>query len=91
MKPISPALQEKIISYLPNSNKSHRAIAAKYLCSPTIAGKVAKEVVPDKENLKGGRPKKLSAGDKRTIRQKLNLGRADNAVQVAQQLNPVLD
>ena len=55
----------------------------------TVA-RVAKRMVPNKENLPLDRFKKLSTIDKYTIICQINAGRAENAVKVTKNLNTIL-
>lgn len=91
MKSLSQSQKDNITSALLHTTHSHRQIASKIGVSSSSVDLVARQVLPDKENLKGGRPKKLSQADKRFIREKLNLGRADNVVQVTRDINNVLE
>ena len=47
-------------------------------------------MLPDKENLRGGCPSKLSPTDKRAISIQVDTGKAENAVQVAHDINTIL-
>jgi hypothetical protein len=44
----------------------------------------------DKENSKGGRPSKLSSGDKRSIIRQITTGRLDNAKEATHFINNIL-
>lgn len=90
MHPISKALKADITSALLNSNLSHRQIASKLGCSISTISRIAQQVVPNKENLIGGRPKKLTAADERSIISQINTGKAENAVQVTKNMNSIL-
>ncbi|KAL0955392.1 hypothetical protein HGRIS_001639 [Hohenbuehelia grisea] len=78
----SQLLSIDITSALLNTNLSQAKIALKLGCSEATVSRVARQVVPDKENLVGGRPKKLTATDERAIISQINSGKAENAVQV---------
>lgn len=94
MHPIPPALYDDIASALLSTSLSRSSIARKMGCSPSTITSVAKNVVPDKENHHGGRPKKLSATDQRAIRAQVNLGKAgkaDNAVEITREVNQALE
>ncbi len=51
---------------------------------------LAKEAYPDKENLPAGCPKKLSSVDEHAIIKQITTGNAENAAQVARNINPTL-
>jgi len=90
MKHISPSTKANIVSLLLHSDKSFAQIAASVGVGKTTVARVAKEVVPDKENLSGGRPKKLSATDEHAIVSQITTGRAENAVEVTQNINSII-
>lgn len=87
MKSISSAKQDLIISLL-NSGLSTRAVASQTGVSKSKVCNIAKEMLPNKENLKAGRPSILSPRDKRAISMQIQSGRAETAVEIAQNLNP---
>jgi transposase len=90
MRPIPASLQNDIASCLVNSSKSYSAIASELGCCKATVHKVAKMVVSNRENLVGGRPKKLTAADERAILHQINSGKAETAVDVAKNLNTIL-
>lgn len=89
MKSISPAKQDLMISLL-NSGLSTRAVTSQTGLSRSKVSNIAQEMLPNKENLKGGHPSKLSPRDRRVISLQIHSGRAENAVEIAQNLNPTL-
>ncbi|KZP34569.1 hypothetical protein FIBSPDRAFT_694767, partial [Athelia psychrophila] len=78
-----------IISLL-TSGHSTRAVASQTGVSKSKIAYIAKEKHPDKENLRGGQPSKLSPTDKRAISIQIQTGKAENAVQVAKNINTTL-
>ena len=89
MKPISPAQQDHIISLL-NSGLSMRSVASQTGVSKSKVSNIAQEVLSNKENLKRGCHPKPSPRDKRAMFMQIQSGRAENAVEVAQNLNSTL-
>lgn len=89
MKSISSAQQDHIISLL-NSGLSMRAVASQTGVSKSKVSNIAQEMPSNKENHKRGRRPKLSPRDKRAIFMQIQSGRAENAVEVAQNLNATL-
>ncbi|KAG1205781.1 hypothetical protein G6F69_009262 [Rhizopus microsporus] len=81
MRRISNSVRNNIISMLSN-NVSSRKIAKCTGVSRTYVDNLRKEVFPEKEVSKGGRPAKLSAEDKRACVRMSTVGGLDNAVQV---------
>ena len=86
MRRINNSVRNNVISMLSN-NVSSRKIAKCTGVSRTYVDNLRKEVFPEKEVSKGGRPAKLSAEDKRACVRMSTVGGLDNAVQVANQLN----
>lgn len=89
MKAINPATLDKIVSLL-SSGLSTRAVASETGVSKSKVALINKEMGPDKENLPAGRPSKLSPTDKRAISLQINTGKAENAVQITQDINTIL-
>ena len=89
MKSIPSPLRAHII-VLSNSGLSARQIASKTGLGKSTVARVIREILPEKENVKLGRPSKLSALDKRRIVSSITTGRADNAVQATHLINPAL-
>jgi uncharacterized protein YerC len=63
MKLILHSLQDNITSALLHSQKSYGQITSKLGCNKATISRLAKKVNPDKANVKGGRPKKLTIVD----------------------------
>lgn len=79
MRSIPSAQQDNIITLL-TSGHSNRAVASQTGVSRTKVANIAKEMLPDKENLRGGRPTKLSPADRRAISMQIQTGKTENAV-----------
>ena len=86
MKHISEKNINNIISLL-NENLSLRQIAPKVGVSIATVSRVRKELGYHHLTNRGGRPAKLSQQDRRRAVRLVTSGKADNAVQVAQELN----
>lgn len=89
MKSISSAQLDNILSLL-TSGHSVRDIQSLTGVSKSKVSNIAKEMLPNKENLRGGRPSKLSVTDKRAITMQIQSGKAENAVEVCKNLNTIL-
>jgi transposase len=89
MKPISSA-QHSLVASLLQEGYSLRQIQSKTRLGKSTVGRIKKKIEGDKENNKGGRPSKLSAGDKRSITRQITNGSLDNAVQATQFINSTL-
>src|SRR5215469_10079693 len=89
MKPIAPADRSNVISLLLD-NKSLRHIASKLGVSKSTVHRIKEELDMDKENIKPGRPSKLSPADRRNICRNISTGRFDTAVEVAKHINKSL-
>ncbi|KAF7761103.1 hypothetical protein Agabi119p4_10512 [Agaricus bisporus var. burnettii] len=89
MKPTSSTQHSSVISLL-QEGYSVRQIQSKTGLGKSIVGRIKKEVDGDKENMKGGRPAKLSPQDKRGIIHQITTGQLDNAVQGAQYINNII-
>jgi uncharacterized protein YerC len=87
MRSIPHSLQDNITCVLLHSQKSYGQIASELGCSKTSISRLAKKVNHDKENLKGGMPKKLTTADERAIISQINIGKAENVVEVAKNIN----
>src|ERR1700754_4507175 len=81
MHPI-PSDKHPIIISLLLSGASTREIERKIVVGKSTVGRIRKEVGPDKENIKKGRPPKLSPYDKRRIINQIESGKLGNAVQL---------
>ena len=89
MKPLTSTQKDNVLSLLKTST-SYWKIAAQTGVSKSKATVLAKEAYPDKENLPAGRPKKLSSVDEHAIIKQITTGKAENAAQVARNINPTL-
>jgi transposase len=87
VKPIPHFLQDNITSALLHSQKSYGHIASELGYSKATISRLAKKINHDKENIKGGKPKKLTEADETAIISQINTGKAKNAVEVAKNLN----
>jgi transposase len=76
MRSIPHSLQDNITCVLLHSQKSYGQIASELGCSKTSISRLAKKVNHDKENLKGGQ---------------INIGKAENAGEVAKNLNNIIN
>ena len=86
MRLISHSLQDNITFALLHSQKSYGHITSKYGYNKTTISRLVKKVNPNRENLKGGRPKKLTKADERVIISQINTRKAKNVVEVAKNL-----
>ena len=82
MHPI-PSDKHQIIISLLLSGVYTREIERKTGVGKLTVGRTRKEVEPDKENIKKGRPPKLSPHDKRRIINQIESGKLGNAVQAS--------
>jgi hypothetical protein len=89
MRPITSSQTDNVLSLLQTS-ASFRQISAQTGVSKSKVASIAKEVYPDKENHKAGRPTKLSTTDQNAAIKQISTGRAKNAVEVAKNINPLL-
>jgi transposase len=89
MKSISSSQTDNILSLYTSQYSVHQIAAKTGLGKSTVA-RVIKKAFPDKENLVGGRPSKLSATDKRAVVQQIISGKADNAVQATHFINSII-
>ena len=89
MKPTSPTKCSTVTSLLQEGYSLHQ-IQSKTGLGKFIIGRIKKEMGGDKENSKGGRPSKLSSGDKRSIIHQITTGRLDNAVEATHFINNIL-
>jgi transposase len=90
MRPIIHSPQDNITSVLLHFQKSYGHIASKLGCSKATISRLAKKVNPNNENLKGGRPKKLTPTNEKTIISQINIRKAKNVVEVAKNLNNII-
>jgi IS30 family transposase len=91
MRLITHFLQNNITSALLHSQKSYGQIAFELGCSKATISRLEKRVNHDKKNLKGGRSKKLIAVDETAIISQTNTKKAENAVEVAKNLNNIIN
>jgi transposase len=85
MKPISDEIRNKIVSLL-RSGYSQRTTAKMVKLSHVTIKRVCDSMGLDIQKSRGGRPAKLTPYDKRNLVRTITSGKADTAVQLAQQL-----
>ena len=85
MKPISEETRNSIISLL-DSGLSSRQIEAQLGVGHTTVDRVRASARPDAQKRSAGRPAKLTGVDKRRLVRMITSGKADTAVQAAQEL-----
>jgi len=90
MKSISTATRDSIISLL-SSGYSTRQIQSKLGISKSTVSNVSKIYEVDKENIKFGRPRKLSAVDRQAVLTLVRTGKAGTAAAAAKHINSVLN
>ena len=90
MRPISTVQRDNILSLLASGHSSGDIAKRTGICKSKVY-KLAKEYQPDKENLKGGCPKKLTSRDDKAIISLINTGRASTAVQAAKHINSIIN
>ncbi|KAJ3563833.1 hypothetical protein NP233_g8679 [Leucocoprinus birnbaumii] len=89
MKAIPSDQKAQVISLL-QDKISLRQIAEKTHLGKSTVWRIKQELDDDKENLKGGRPTKLSTRHKSLIICQITTGKLDNAVQATNFINPTL-
>ena len=89
MRPISTAQRDNILSLL-GSGHSVRDIAKRTGVCKSKVSEIAKEYCPNKENLKGGHPEKLTSTDKRAVISLITTGKASTAVEAAKHINSII-
>jgi transposase len=89
MKSISSSQHATIISLLQAGYSLHQ-IQSKTNVEKSTIGRIKEQLDGNKENHKGGRPSKLSPGDKCSIIRQITSGRLDNAVEATQFINAIL-
>ena len=89
MKPITFTQLDNVLSLFQTSSSTGEISAQTGISKLKIAS-LAKEVVPDTENHQAGCLKKLSATDEHAVIKQVTTGRAENAAQVARNINPLL-
>jgi hypothetical protein len=90
MRLILHSLQDNITFALLHSQNFYGQIVSELGYNKATIFGLAKKVNPDRENLKGSRPKKLIAIDERAIISQINTGKAENIVEVAKNLNNII-
>jgi transposase len=88
MQKLSSSQIEHIISFL-NSGHSARQIAATVHVSHTSINNIRKEHCPDLQKSIGGRPWHLSAADIHYAKQRIQMGKLDNAVEASRTLSNI--
>jgi transposase len=89
MRPISAAQRDNVLSLL-SSGLSTRDIAAQTGVSKSKVSNIAKEYEPDKENLQGGRRRKLTPTDQRAVLSLVRTGKASDAVAATKHINTII-
>lgn len=89
MRPIPTEKHQTVVSLL-LEGLSCREIAKKVGVGKTTVERIRSEVEPNKENIKTGRPSKLSDRDRRRLVNEIESGKVDNAVQATKLINSVL-
>ncbi|KAK1216770.1 hypothetical protein PQX77_020588 [Marasmius sp. AFHP31] len=79
MHPLSKAKQRLILEFAADPSLSARDIAGKVGCSKTTITNYINKLLPDKENPRGGRPKKLTPQDERHILTQIRTGATKDA------------
>ena len=89
MRPIPTEKHQAVLSLL-LEGLSCRKIAKKVGDGKTTVERIRSEIEPNKENIKTGRPSKLSDWDRRRLVHEIESGKVDNAVQATKLINSVL-
>jgi transposase len=89
MRPISTAQRDNVLSLL-SSGLSTRKIASQTGVSRSKVSMIAQEYEPDKENLGGGCPRKLTSADQRAVLSLVRTGKASTAIQAAKHINTII-
>src|SRR5882757_10410782 len=89
MKSVSSAQRDNVL-VLSSYCLSTRQIAAKTGFSKATIARVIKKVFPNKENIKMGRPSKLTPHDKRAIIHHVLSGETSTAVQATNLINSII-
>jgi transposase-like protein len=90
MRLIPRSLQDNITSALLHSQKSYGQIASKLGCNKATISRLAKKINHDKENFQGSKSKKFTATDEKAIISQINTEKAENAIEVAKNLNNII-
>src|ERR1700754_4810198 len=88
MHPIPAHKHQSVVSLL-LAGESVREVTKKTGVGKSTVGEIRKEVLPNKENIKNGRPSKLTPHDKRRIIHQIESGKLDTAVQAAELINSI--
>lgn len=89
MRAISSANHDKVISLL-LAGYSSRDVQSQTGLGKSTVNRIKQTLEIEKENLKGGRPSKLSPADRRRITHKITTGHLDTAVQATHYINSVI-
>ena len=89
MKPTSFTQRLSVIHLL-QEGYSLCQIQSKTTLGKSTVSRIKKELDMNKENHRGGRPSKLSPGDKRSLIRQITTGRLDNAVEATHFINQTL-
>src|SRR6267154_5582202 len=89
MKSISSTQKDNIL-VLSSSGQSIYQIASKTGLGKSTVARVINKHIPNKENVKMGRPSKLTPYDKRAIIHHVLSGKASNAVQATKFINSII-
>ena len=89
MRPISAVQRSSVVSLL-NEGYSQRQIQTRTGLGKGTVRRISKEVKGNKENHSGGRPSKLSTGNKTTLIRQITTGKLDNAVQATKFINSII-
>src|SRR5215510_14719967 len=90
MQPISLSKIHDVVSHL-IAGDSYRQIEIGTGVSKSKVALIKQELCSDKENLKGGHPRKLTPQDERRIVSLIMTGKADNATDAAKHINSAID
>ena len=88
MQPLPEPLHKIVVDLL-LSNHSIRQVATKTGVPRSTVGRISKAIIPNKENIRTGRPPILSPHDKRRIVNQIESGKLDNAVQATEFINSI--
>ena len=89
MKAISSADKANVISLLLSGHSIRKVESIRGLGKSTV-GRMYQELEMDKDNYKGARSSKLSLTDQRRIVNQIITGKLDNAVQVTNYINTII-
>jgi len=89
MKPISAAQPPNVLS-LHSNGYSTRKISEKLVIGKSTVAEIVLEYDADKENFKGGHPRKLTSTDRHVVRTVVRTGKTTTAVEAAKCINSVV-